>query len=102
MQQFAKKTEWEVREKKELESIAKNEAWANISVPTGSNVIPLKWVLLTKTRALSYQKSRKARFKNACGLMAKTKDTHTHASNDSYEHPPRSEFVLVVSSNALT
>jgi hypothetical protein len=28
--------------------------------------------------------------------------THTHTSNDSYEHPPRSEFELVVSSNALT
>ena len=26
--------------------------------------------------------------KYACGLMTET-DTHTHASNDSYEHPPR-------------
>ena len=34
-------------------------------------------------------------------LWPKT-DTHTHASNDSYEHPPRSEFELVVSSDVNT
>ena len=42
----------------------------------------------TKTQALSYQKDRKNKCKYACGLMTET-DTHTHASNDSYEHPPR-------------
>ena len=41
-----------------------------------------------KTQALSCQKSRKNKYKYACGLMTES-DTHTHASNDSYEHPPR-------------
>ena len=45
-------------------------------------------IFFTKTQALSYQKYRKNQFKYACGLMTET-DTHTHASNDSYEHPPR-------------
>ena len=45
-------------------------------------------IFFTKAQALSYQKYRKNKCKYACGLMTET-DTHTHASNDSYEHPPR-------------
>ena len=45
-------------------------------------------LFFAKNQALSCQKSRKNKYKYACGLMTET-DTHTHASNDSYEHPPR-------------
>ena len=31
-----------------------------------------------KTQALSYQKTRKDKNKNACGLMAENRHTHTH------------------------
>ena len=48
--------------------------------------IILRLFFFTKTQALSYQKYRKNKCKYACGLMTET-DTHTHASNDSYEHP---------------
>ena len=48
----------------------------------------------TKTQALSYQKDRKNKCKYACGLMTKQIHTHTHASNDSYEHPPRLQMNL--------
>ena len=42
MQQCARKQEWEVGEKEELESIAKNEVWTKVPLPAGSKVIPLE------------------------------------------------------------
>jgi hypothetical protein len=58
-------------------------------------------MVFRKTQALSYQKKEEKTGSKrmwSCGR----KQTHTHSSNYSYEHPPRSEFELVVSSNAHT
>ena len=45
---------------------------------------------LEKLKHQVIKKSRKDKFKHACGLMTENiTGTHTNASNHSYEHPPR-------------
>jgi hypothetical protein len=61
MQQCARKQEWEVEEKEELESIAKTEAWTKVPLPTGSKVIPLEWVYKCKEGRLGNVVRRKCR-----------------------------------------
>ena len=41
-----------------------------------------------KNSSIKLPKRQKNKCKYACGLMTET-DRHTHASNDSYKHPPR-------------
>ena len=55
-----------------------------------------------KTSSIKLSKKQKRQVQKRMWPYGRKKDTHTHASNDSYEHPPRSEFELVVSFNALT
>ena len=43
--------------------------------------------LFYKNSSIKLPKRQKNKCKYACGLMTET-DTHTHARNDSYEHPP--------------
>ena len=42
------KVKWQASERKEMNSIEENEVWMKTSVPTGTKVIPLKWVYKLK------------------------------------------------------
>jgi Reverse transcriptase (RNA-dependent DNA polymerase) len=48
MQKFKSKLKWEIGECEELKSIEENEVWIKTPVPTGTKVIPLKWVYKLK------------------------------------------------------
>ena len=47
-----------------------------ILLPTVGLIDPTSITIFRKTQALSYQKSRKDKNKNACGLMAENRHTH--------------------------
>jgi hypothetical protein len=48
MQKCKSKLKWEIGEREELKSIEENEVWMKTPVPTGTKVIPLKWVYKLK------------------------------------------------------
>ena len=55
------KVKWETCEREELNSIEQNEVWMKTPVPTGTKVIPLKWVYKLKKDRLGNNIRHKCR-----------------------------------------